>query len=133
MNLRLNTFVTRELRRACTHERISHVARIFVTRRLPGDALERLRTHADVDIWEGEMPPTPDELVERVGEAEGLLTLLTERVDGVAARRRAGCASRNYAVGSDNIDLDACAARGIVVGTTPATCSPTRRPTSPWR
>jgi phosphoglycerate dehydrogenase-like enzyme len=95
------------------------VARVFVTRRLAGDALERLRTHADVEIWAGEMPPTRDELVARIGEAEGLLTLLTERVDGVVldAAPKLRVVS-NYAVGFDNIDVEACAARGVVVGTT---------------
>lgn len=65
------------------------------------------------------MPPTRDELAAQIGDAEGLLTLLTERVDGALldAAPRLRVVS-NYAVGFDNIDLEACAARGVVVGTT---------------
>ena len=58
------------------------VKRIFVTRRLVGTALERLVAAYDVDVWEGELPPEPSELRERTADAEGLLCLLTERVDG---------------------------------------------------
>jgi glyoxylate reductase len=95
------------------------VARVFVTRRLPGAALDRLRSNADLDVWDGDMPPTADELHERVAEAQGLLSLLTERVDGALldAAPKLRVVS-NYAVGFDNIDVEACAARGVAVGTT---------------
>jgi glyoxylate reductase len=95
------------------------MARVFVTRRLAGEALERLRARHDVDVWEGELPPAPDELHARVASAEGLLSLLTERVDGALldAAPQLRVVS-NYAVGFDNIDLDACAARGVTVGST---------------
>jgi glyoxylate reductase len=95
------------------------VARVFVTRSLTGDALDRLRQKHDVEVWEGEMPPAPAELRARLAEAEGLLSLLTERVDAElldsAPKLRV---VSNYAVGFDNVDIAACAARGIVVGTT---------------
>ena len=95
------------------------MAQVFVTRRLTGDALERLRTNADVEIWEGDMPPTREELHARVAEADGLLSLLTERVDGALldAAPKLRVVS-NYAVGFDNVDVAACAARGVAVGTT---------------
>jgi glyoxylate reductase len=95
------------------------MAVVFITRRLAGEALDRLRAEHEVDIWEGELPPSRDDLHARVANAEGLLSLLTERVD--AALLEAAPALRvvsNYAVGFDNIDLDACAARGVAVGTT---------------
>ncbi|MBI5105022.1 MAG: D-glycerate dehydrogenase [Solirubrobacterales bacterium] len=96
------------------------MARVFVTRALPGDALDRLRAAHDVDVWEGSLPPHATELRERVAPCEGLLCLLTERVDArlleTAPRLRVVA---NYAVGSDNVDLAACAARGIPVGVTP--------------
>jgi glyoxylate reductase len=84
-----------------------------------GEALERLRQEHDVDVWDGDMPPSRDELHERVADAEGLLSLLTERVDrellNAAPKLRV---VSNYAVGFDNVDLEACLARGVVVGTT---------------
>ena len=55
------------------------MARVFVTRRLTGDALDRLRQEHDVEVWEGELPPAPQELYEHVAPAEGLLSLLTLR------------------------------------------------------
>jgi glyoxylate reductase len=96
------------------------MARVFVTRALPGDGLDRLRAAHEVDVWPGNRPPHPTELRERVADAEGLLCMLSERVDGAllaAAPRLRAIA--NYAVGSDNIDLAATAARGIPVGVTP--------------
>ncbi len=96
------------------------VARAFVSRRLPGSALGRLAAEHDVDLWPGDDAPTPDELRERAAPAEGLLSLLTDRVDAdlLDASPHLRVVS-NYAVGVDNIDLAAAAARGIPVGHTP--------------
>lgn len=96
------------------------VARCFVTRDLPGPALGRLREHHEVDVWLERLPPPYEELRARTADAEGLLSLLTDRVDAAliegAPRLRA---IANYAVGYDNIDLAAAAARSIPVGNTP--------------
>lgn len=96
------------------------MARVFVTRELPGEALERLRAQHDVVVHPGRLPPTREELLAGVREAEGLLCLLTDTVDreliDAAPRLRA---ISNYAVGADNIDREAAEARGIAVGTTP--------------
>jgi glyoxylate reductase len=96
------------------------VARCFVTRELPGAALDRLRAAHDVDVWPGELPPSRDELIEHAREAEGLLCLLTDVIDAelIAACPRLRVIS-NYAVGSDNIDTEAAAERGIQVAVTP--------------
>jgi glyoxylate reductase len=96
------------------------VARCFVTRELPGPALDRLRDAHEVEVWPGELPPTRDELVEHAREAEGLLCLLTDAIDaGVIAACPRLRAISNYAVGSDNIDSEAAAGRGIEVAVTP--------------
>ena len=96
------------------------MARVFVTRTLPGGALDRLRAAHDVEVWPEPGPPPAAELVARAREADGLLTLLTDRVDAelirAAGRLRAVA---NYAVGTDNVDLDAATAAGIPVGNTP--------------
>ena len=96
------------------------MARVFVTRRLPGTALERLAAEHEIEVWPGDLPPSPEELRARVADVEGLLSLLTERIDAdllAAAPRLRAIA--NYAIGFDNIDVDAVAARGIPVGVTP--------------
>jgi glyoxylate reductase len=96
------------------------MARVFVTRAVPGEALERLRRAHDVRVWDGALPPEPAVLREALAEVEGLLCLLTERVDAAlldAAPRLRAIA--NYAVGTDNIDLELTRARAIPVGVTP--------------
>jgi glyoxylate reductase len=94
--------------------------RVFVTRQLPGGALERLGADHDVEIWPERVPPPREELLARAPEIEGLLSLLTDPVDAelieAAPKLRA---ISNYAVGVDNVDVDAAAARGIPVGNTP--------------
>jgi lactate dehydrogenase-like 2-hydroxyacid dehydrogenase len=96
------------------------VAHVFVTRRLPGPALDRLAAEHDVDVWPAPLPPPPAELRARAADAEGLLSLLTDPVDtellDAAPRLRA---ISNYAVGVDNVDIAAASARGIPVGNTP--------------
>ena len=96
------------------------MARCFVTRRLPGPALARLQAEHETDVWPERMPPGRDQLLARTAEAEGLISLLTDAVDAelIAAAPHLRAIS-NYAVGTDNVDLEAAAARGIPVGNTP--------------
>jgi glyoxylate reductase len=100
--------------------------KVFVTRRLPGGALDRLAAVHEVEVWPEQLPPGKDELLARAAELDGLLALLTDPVDAelIAAARRLKAIS-NYAVGVDNIDLEAAAARGIPVGNTPGVLTDT--------
>jgi glyoxylate reductase len=96
------------------------MARVLVTRRLPGPALQRLEAEHEVEVWPEPLPPPPDVLRARAARAEGLLALITDRID---ADLIDNCPDlrviSNYAVGSDNVDVVAAAARGIPVGITP--------------
>src|SRR4051794_23724262 len=96
------------------------MARVFVTRRLPGTALRRVAAEHEIDVWPERMPPPPEVLRERAARVAGLVALLTDRIDAALI---AACPDlrviANYAVGSDNVDLEAAAARGIPVGVTP--------------
>ncbi len=96
------------------------MATCFVTRRLPGTALDRLRAEHEVDVWAEESPPPRRALLAGAAEAEGLLSLLTDPIDAelIDACPRLRVIS-NYAVGVDNVDVRAATARGIPVGHTP--------------
>ena len=54
---------------------------VFVTRRLPGNAVDRLHGVADVDVWPEDVPPPYDELCAQAARSTGLLCLLTDRID----------------------------------------------------
>ena len=95
-------------------------SRVFVTRRIAQAALDRLAASVEVDLWEGAGPPSADVVHQRVAGCDGVLCLLTERID--AAVLEAGPSLKvvsNMAVGVDNIDVAACTARRIPVGHTP--------------
>ncbi len=98
------------------------MAKVFATRRLPGTALARVREAGhDLEVWPGECAPPRDVLLAKVRGVEGLITLLEDRVDA-AVMDAAGPGLKviaQYAVGVDNIDLEAARARGIRVTHTP--------------
>lgn len=100
--------------------------RVFIARVLPGPAAQRLSETLEVSQWRGLLPPPREVLLEEAERSEGLLTLLTDRVDRAlleaAPRLRA---VSNMAVGFDNIDVAACTARGIPVGNTPGVLTET--------
>ena len=101
--------------------------RVFVTRALPGSApLERLRAATSPDVWELDRPPTYEEVVERSADCDGLLTMLTERVDAALLDSRPGVrVVANMAVGYDNVDVEAATGRGVLVTNTPGVLTET--------
>src|SRR4029453_3064300 len=94
--------------------------KVFVTRLIPAAGLEPVREHCDAEVWTQPPPPSADVLRRKVSDCEGLLSLLTERIDGTLldAAPRLRVVS-NYAVGFNNIDVPAATARGVAVGNTP--------------
>ncbi|MYA53036.1 MAG: D-glycerate dehydrogenase [Dehalococcoidia bacterium] len=97
------------------------MSHVFVTRRVPGRAVEFLREAGhSVDVWPEEMPPPPDVLRDRLREAEAALTLVTDPVgpDLLAACPRLRVVA-NMAVGYDNVDAEAAAAAGVWATNTP--------------
>jgi glyoxylate reductase len=95
--------------------------RVFVTRRVPERVREELVRSFTLDVHDEELPPPREELLARAAGCDGLLTMLTDRVDPELLDA-AGLQLRvvaNYAVGLDNVDLDECERRGIVVTNTP--------------
>lgn len=95
--------------------------RVFVTRIIPDQGLRLIQDGCDVDLWTDELPPPRDVLIEHVRGVDGLLTLLTDRIDG-EVMDAAGAQLKvisNHAVGFDNIDVQAATRRGVPVGNTP--------------
>ena len=101
--------------------------KVFVSRVIPEEGLARVRDATDATIWEDELPPPRDRLLAAVEGCDGILTLLTDRVDDELLDR-AGPQLKvvsNFAVGFDNIDIAACTRRGIPVGNTPGVLTET--------
>lgn len=99
--------------------------KVFVSRIIPG--LERLQGICDADIWQDEAPPPYDVLLERVRGVDGILSMLTDRVDATlmdAAGSNLKVISQ-MAVGYDNIDVSAAKTRGIAIGNTPGVLTET--------
>ena len=100
---------------------------MLVTRVIPDEGLEPVREACEVDLWSDELPPPRDELLRRVAGVDGLLSLLTDRVDDElldAAGPQLKVVS-NFAVGFDNIDVPAVTRRGIPAGNTPGVLTET--------
>ena len=94
--------------------------KVFVTRLIPDVGLELIRADCDVDVWPERLPPSPEILRERVRDCDGLVSLLTDKVDAalIAASPRLRVIS-NFAVGFNNVDIAAATERQIPVGNTP--------------
>jgi glyoxylate reductase len=106
--------------------RTLHRPLVFVAREIEPAPLSRLARVARVDLWRDEMPPSAAELRHHLHDADGALTMLTERIDAkvIASAPRLRVIS-NFAVGVDNVDLAAATRAGIAVGHTPGVLTET--------
>jgi len=101
--------------------------KVFVTRRIPEIGLEMLRQDADVELWQEPYPPDYPVLAEKARRVDGLLCMLTDRIDrnlmdSIGPQLKV---ISQLAVGIDNIDISAATARGIPVGNTPGVLTDT--------
>src|SRR5437899_2186385 len=94
--------------------------KVFVSRVIPEVGLERIKDHCDAEVWPDPLPPPYALLRQKVVACDGLVALLTDKVDAAlmdtAPRLKV---VSNYAVGFNNIDIAAATERGICVGNTP--------------
>ena len=100
---------------------------VFVSRIIPEEGLRPIREATEATVWEDDLPPPRDALLRSIEGCDGVLTLLTDKVDDEFLDR-AGPQLQvvsNFAVGFDNIDVAACTARGIPVGNTPGVLTET--------
>ena len=96
-------------------------AKIFVTRNIPEAGLRKLRNETECVVWPERLPPSPEALIENAKGCDGILTLLSDRIDGSvldAVGPQLKVVS-NFAVGYNNIDVAEATRRGIAVGNTP--------------
>lgn len=95
--------------------------RVFVTREIPAAGLDKVLAACDAEVWREPLPPSRDVLLGKIRGCDGVLTLLTEKVDAEfmdAAGPQLKVVS-NFAVGFNNIDVPEATRRGIRVGNTP--------------
>ncbi|MDG1391450.1 MAG: D-glycerate dehydrogenase [Ilumatobacter sp.] len=96
--------------------------KITVTGRIPDAGLDLLRSIDGSDVWawmDDAVIPT-EVRNEQLADADAAVTLLTDRVDDdfLAAAPKLQIVA-NVAVGYNNIDVDACTRRGVIVTNTP--------------
>lgn len=95
-------------------------SKVLVTREVFTEALDVLAQYFEVDSNQGDVPFTPSELAQRLSDKDGAMTTISDRIDAALLARcprlKAVC---NIAVGYNNIDVQACNERGILVTNTP--------------
>jgi glyoxylate reductase len=105
---------------------------VLVTRRLPQAALNRVDARCDMTLHDGEGAMARVQLLREVAGKAGAITLLTDRVDDEfldAAGPQLKIVA-NYAVGFDNIDVDACTRHGVLTSNTPEVLTETTADTA---
>jgi glyoxylate reductase len=105
---------------------------VLVARRLPPIAMRRIEERCDVVVHEGDLAMPRGELLAAIAGKAGAVTLLTERVDDelLDAAGPGLTIVANYAVGFDNIDLDACTRHGVLASNTPGVLTETTADTA---
>src|SRR5262245_48317555 len=95
--------------------------RVLVTRRLPQPALDRIASRCETTLYEGDEAMPREDLLREVAGKLGAVTLLTDKVDDefLAAAGPDLRIVANYAVGFDNIDLEACTRAGVMASNRP--------------
>ncbi len=94
---------------------------VYCSRRVPGPVRLELERLFELVLHDSELPPLREELLAAAAGRDGLLAMLTDRVDDELIDA-AGPQLRvvvNFAVGYDNVDIQAATARGVLVSNTP--------------
>lgn len=100
--------------------------RVFITRKLPQPALDLILPACDAEMWQDELPPPRELLLSKLRDRDGLLSLLTDKIDAMLMDNAPMLkVVSNCAVGFDNIDVPAATQRGIAVGNTPGVLTET--------
>ncbi|MEE3325708.1 MAG: D-glycerate dehydrogenase [Myxococcota bacterium] len=90
------------------------------------DPLRELKERCECRIWPETIPPGREGLLEALKGCDGLLCLISDRIDGEMIRRNPALrVISSCSVGVDHIDLAAASALGIPVGNTPGVLTDT--------
>jgi len=94
--------------------------KIFVTRKIPEPGLDLLRKEYELEVYKYDRVPTKEEIIKGLKGKDGLLCLLTDPIDReVISSEPKLKMIASYAVGYNNIDIQAATKRGIPVSNTP--------------
>ena len=94
--------------------------KVFSTSRLTGNVLQPLQDVCDLDVWDNDKPVPRAVLSERLAGCDGLLCLLTNRIDAELIDAHPGLRFvSSMSVGVDHVDVAALSRRGIPLGHTP--------------
>ena len=94
--------------------------RVFITRVIAQEALDKITQVTEMEVWPEELPPPYEVLLEKARDAEGLVTMLSDRIDAALMDAAPGLkVVSNLAVGYDNISIAEATKRHIVVSNTP--------------
>ena len=100
--------------------------RVFITRVVAQEALNKIAQATEMEVWPEEIPPPYEVLLEKARDAEGLVTLLSDRVDAALMDTAPKLkVVSNMAVGYDNISIAEATKRHIVVSNTPGVLTET--------
>lgn len=94
--------------------------KVFVSRVLPDVGMKLIKDACEAEIWTDPLPPPAAVLRQKIAGCDGLVSLLTDRIDGDLLDRAPQLkVVSNFAVGFNNIDVAACTQRGVAIGNTP--------------
>ncbi|MGO8950202.1 MAG: 2-hydroxyacid dehydrogenase [Ktedonobacterales bacterium] len=100
--------------------------KVYVTRIIPEAGLNLIREFSQATVWDEPLPPPREVILRETKDADGLVSLLTDRIDGelLDACPHLRVVS-NMAVGFDNINLTDASERGVLAGNTPGVLTET--------
>ncbi len=94
--------------------------KVFISRTIPAEPLARIEAECEVTMWPHDTPPSVAELHAAVANVDGLMSMLTERIDAALLDAAPNLkVISQFAVGIDNINVAAATARQLPVGNTP--------------
>lgn len=93
---------------------------VYISRTIPAEALAMIEAECEVVIWDHDTKPSRQQVLADIAGVDGVLSMLTEKIDAEAMDAAPDLrVISNFAVGYDNIDVNAATKRGIPVGNTP--------------